>query len=349
MLAKSLNKTEIIEATRLCAKANASITVNYSPWAYFWGGQPGLNANRTGPGNRTLRDIECPPATPYACDPTVQGLDEMLEMRFFSTQLATIAGWIAETNKQVNSAVTIGGILLDSERFLINTANRTQIDALARKDALVYNVSRQFCAPPHCTIEQYNRGTITREATLAKPAEGIPADDDWTPWPGTSAPSPTSPYGPGENTTAGPYDTYGTSLYTIAEVGYTREAYTRTVANAARVGVEHVTPWLWLGGGCRRKVNAGSPGTTGCDPLWDYDLAYSWMIGRCGNLNHDCPACCLYIDIDKIVYLNAGHPNTWLAAAMHWQGDCGSFLLPAPGALRAVAARKARGSLPPPV
>ena len=49
MLAKSLNKTEIIEATRLCAKANASITVNYSPWAYFWGGQPGLNAKENRP------------------------------------------------------------------------------------------------------------------------------------------------------------------------------------------------------------------------------------------------------------------------------------------------------------
>ena len=67
---------------------------------------------------------------------------------------------------------------------------------------------------------RYNRGTITREATLAKPDEGIPPDDDWTPWPGTSAPSPTSPYGPGQNgSAAGPYDTYATSLYTIAEIG----------------------------------------------------------------------------------------------------------------------------------
>ena len=87
----------------------------------------------------------------------------------------------------------IGGILLDSERFLINTGNATQVAALARKDELVCkraqvfspvfhfvttcspladNVSRQFCEPPLCTIEQYNRGTIVREATLAKPSEG---------------------------------------------------------------------------------------------------------------------------------------------------------------------------------
>eukprot|EP01043_Picozoa_sp_COSAG02_P014827 COSAG02_NODE_618_length_19461_cov_39.117447_4_plen_473_part_00 len=285
VLDKSLNKTEIVEATKLCAKTNASISVNYSPWAYFWGGQPGLNASRTGPANRTIRDLECPPATPYACDPTVRGIDEELELRFYDTQLLAISTLIEDTNRKLGSNVQIGGILLDSERFLINTANRTQIDALTRKDQLIYNVSRRYCQLPTCTIEQYNRGTIVREATLAKPSEGIPPDDAWTPWPGTSAPSPTSPYGPSDQNSSAvddgtTYDTYATSLYTIAEIGYTREAYTRTVANAAKAHVQHVTPWLWLGGGCRRKVDANSPGTTGCDALWDYDLAYSWMIGR---------------------------------------------------------------------
>ena len=46
-------------------------------------------------------------------------------------------------------------------------------------------VSRAFCDPAlGCTVEQYNRGTIAPIFTLAKPAEGIPADDAWTPWPG---------------------------------------------------------------------------------------------------------------------------------------------------------------------
>jgi len=76
------------------------------------------------------------------------------------------------------------------------------------------------------------------------------------------------------------YDTFATSLYTIAEIGYTREAFSLTVKNAGLSGVPFVTPWLWLGGGCHRRVNAHSPGTTACDPKWDYDLAYSWMIGR---------------------------------------------------------------------
>ena len=115
-------------------------------WAYFWGGQVGMNADRTAPANATVRDSECPPATPYACDPSIEGIDEELEMRFFSTQLATIKQWIDETNKELGSSVGIGGILLDSERFLINTGNATQVAALARKDELVCKRAQTF--PP---------------------------------------------------------------------------------------------------------------------------------------------------------------------------------------------------------
>ena len=45
-----------------------------------------MNADRTAPANATVRDSECPPATPYACDPSIEGIDEELEMRFFETQ-----------------------------------------------------------------------------------------------------------------------------------------------------------------------------------------------------------------------------------------------------------------------
>ena len=33
----SQNRTEVLEATRLCAKANASLTVTAYPWSYYWG------------------------------------------------------------------------------------------------------------------------------------------------------------------------------------------------------------------------------------------------------------------------------------------------------------------------
>ena len=146
IVAASENKTEIVEAVKLCAKANASLSVNYSPWAYWWGSSP----------------LYCP-AGPTNCDPTIEGIGEELELRFFRTRLAHIAEWISETNAQLGSAVRIGAILLDSERFYINWANETQMAALARKDDLIYNVSRDYCDPSTgCTVEQYNRGTINQ-------------------------------------------------------------------------------------------------------------------------------------------------------------------------------------------
>jgi hypothetical protein len=95
---------------------------------------------------------------------------------------------------------------------------------------------------------------------MAKPAEGIPADDAWTPWPGYPA-------------CRGLGDTFATSLYTVPEYEATRESYRRTVANAQACNVSWVTPWLWLGGGERRIVDEHHDGDTSGDALWDYDLA----------------------------------------------------------------------------
>ena len=116
-------------------------------------------------------------------------------------------------------------------------------------------------------MEQYNRGTINQEKTLAKPAEGIPADDAWTPWPGYPS-------------CRGLGDSFATSLYTIPEYEATRESYRRTVANAEACNISFVTPWLWLGGGERRAVNERHDADTRGDMLWDYDEAYSWMLGK---------------------------------------------------------------------
>ena len=59
------------------------------------------------------------------------------ELRFFRTRLQHIAAWVAEANARLGSAVKIGAVLLDSERFYINTKNETQMAALTRKDDLI--------------------------------------------------------------------------------------------------------------------------------------------------------------------------------------------------------------------
>ena len=94
----------------------------------------------------------------------------------------------------------------------------------------IYNVSREFCDPAlGCTIEQYNRGTIAPIFTLGKPAEGIPADDAWTQWPGYPK-------------CLGLGDTFATSLYSVPEYETTREGFRKTFANAQACNISWVTP-----------------------------------------------------------------------------------------------------------
>ena len=201
-----------------------------------------------------------PNATFLVCNPAVRGVAEEMELRFFREQIAEVARLIAQTNAQLGSAVRIGAVLVDSERFYISEA--ALLPALARKHDLIFNMSLEHCPPPHCTIEQYNRSTIERDETLAKESSA----DGWVPWPGY----------PG---CMGRGDTFGTSLYSIPEPGLTREAFRRTVANAAKCGIAHVTPWLWLGGGNYRTVSATSTGIRD-DFTWDYNLACASVLRR---------------------------------------------------------------------
>ena len=130
----------------------------------------------------------------------------------------------------------------------VDWSNETQNRALERKHDLMYNVSRNFCDPSlGCTIEQYNRGTVFSTLTLAKPAEGNPANEEWAQWPGYPK-------------CRGLGDTFGTSLYSIPEYEMTRESYRLTVQNAQSCNFSWVTPWLWLGGGGRRMVDAAHDG-----------------------------------------------------------------------------------------
>ena len=210
------NRTEVAETVKLCAKANASIAVNYSPWGNWWTTHVPRLWNQRG-------------------DPTVRGVGEEQELRYFRFRLASISQWIGEVNAELGASVHIGAVLLDSESYYINWSNETQLAALQRKHDLMYNVSREFCdAQLGCTVEQYNRGTINPIFTLAKPAEGIPADDAWTPWPGYPK-------------CRGLGDTFATSLYSVPEYETTRETYRRTVQNAEACNISFVTPWIWLG------------------------------------------------------------------------------------------------------
>ena len=66
----------------------------------------------------------------------------------------------------------------------------------------------------------------------------------------------------------------------MPEYETTREAYRRTVQNAEACNISFVTPWVWLGGGGRRLIDATHDASIDYDSQWDYDIAYSWMLGK---------------------------------------------------------------------
>ena len=70
-------------------------------------------------------------------------------------------------------------------------------------------------------------------------------------------------------------DTLATSLYHIADLGYTRESFQRTVAVAKTHNISAVTPYISLGAGHADTFTGGEY----TDNL-EYPLLNSWMLGR---------------------------------------------------------------------
>ena len=73
------------------------------------------------------------------------------------------------------------------------------------------------------------------------------------------------------------------------------------MANAAKCGIAHVTPWLWLGGGNYRTVSATSTGIRD-DFTWDYNLACAAPFLFCAELaqilHETSYVCCAQVLVD---------------------------------------------------
>lgn len=73
-------------------------------------------------------------------------------------------------------------------------------------------------------------------------------------------------------------DVFAVSLYTVPEIGYTRQAFNRTVANAishnpTNASVQ-VIPWISLGSGYRREFDTYEA----YDLHWNYDYIYRYTV-----------------------------------------------------------------------
>jgi hypothetical protein len=261
-----LNATEIFEAVKICHLAGTAgksagtgspgISLNYSPWFAYW--------------NPHCKDH---------CDPTnVTG--EAEEMSFYQGRLEEIKHLIDEANHLLTTtsinnatygdskggpppAVRVSALLLDSEKLqgwgASGRDNVTIKAAITRKHNLMYNASKAVF--PDATVEQYDKGTIEDEKGMSKTG----TSEAWAPW---------SVYTLDEQG-----DSFATSLYSVPEIGQTRQQYRLTVQNAVAHNVSSVTPWIALGSGYRRGITNTSLGSNYWDSAWDYGYEYSWILG----------------------------------------------------------------------
>ena len=201
---------------------------------------------------------------PRAAPPTLQGPLEAAELQMYRERLGNVSVWLADANAELNVSppVALSIVLLDSERFatqeMWSTPNSEWNRAITRKHDLFLNLTAELL--PSVPVEFCDFGGAGRSDYGY--SSGWSTEEYFTLQENTSA--------------------YAVSLYTVQEIGYTREAYDRTVALATAHNASTVTPWVSLGCGYRRGFDVME---STYDFLWNYDYIYSWQLGS--EINND--------------------------------------------------------------
>lgn len=185
----------INECVISAGRHNATLSINHSPWYLHY---PSKDKN--------LAPDCCPSA-------------EAGELEWYRGRLKQTIVWIDAANQRLGTAVSVGAVLLDAERWLRSTKNESWNAALDRKHALMFNATAELL--PGVTLQWYDRGGYTYD--------GIGT--------GYFALS-------GYFTLNEPGSVFSTSLYALGEIGYTREQYARTVELAANYSACPVTHCL---------------------------------------------------------------------------------------------------------
>lgn len=171
------------------------------------------------------------------------------ELALFRQRLTSIRHDVAEANRRLGANVPVSAILLDCERFTTTAGDDRTNEAITRKQDQIYAIAKDIF--PSARVEWYGRGAVH----AAGDASG------WT----------QSRY----FTLREKGDSFGSTLYQLPDEARMREAYQRTVDLARSRGVAEVTPWIALGAGWSRKNSRMT-----WEFSWDYDLKYSWQLGR---------------------------------------------------------------------
>ena len=186
--------------------------------------------------------------------PTDTGPTHQAELDYLTTRLKSIRDTLIESNRKHKTDVKVSAILFDSEHFHIKKDDAKWNQAITDKyDAATAIVRKIF---PKVRIEWYARGSVQPSA------------------------SPTGWSQSTYFTLKEKGESFGCSLYSVPEIGNTRETFRRTVRNAEKHGCKEVTPWIALASGYRRQTDKYHEWSLD----WNYDLIYSWQLGA--EVNH---------------------------------------------------------------
>ena len=254
----------VANAVEILAGVNGTLALYWTPWLFR---TPG--SDPPAPGVPPL-----PRPFPSDAPPTYRGPEEAIELASFTEQVSNVTATVAETNARLGSRVEISAVLFDQERFYVNESQPLSSEwnlAIDRKNDLFYNASKRLL--PNATVEWYYRGGYGRAA------------------------SPNGWAVPTWFTLNERGDSYAVALYSVPELGYTRQKVNLTISNAMRHGSDPVTAWLSLCGGYRTDFLYDE---NSFDFEWDWDRIYSWKMGY--ELDNNCATLCRdrYADYDKV-------------------------------------------------
>lgn len=187
--------------------------------------------------------------------PTDNGPTADAEVQMFRRRMELLRDWFTQAARASGESVDVGAVLLDSERFHCRDpgapgAAEWNAAIRAKHDAF-YDLCK----------------SVFPEARVI--------------WYGFGATGPASSESGWSRATyydlAGKNDGWSTSLYYGPEIDTQRQQVRRTVADAEQHGVREVIPFVTLGCGYKRQVDGPEWAWTF---VWNYDLVYSWQLGR---------------------------------------------------------------------
>ena len=167
----SFDNATLPEAVAICAAANCSLGLVYSPWNQFFPSKDPL--------------IEGDTPLPFTAGGHQRVGSEAKELSFFRSRLQGVASGLAAANARAGlsgaDAVAVSAVLIDSEIFGSDCPNvncsSAQQAAIQRKHDLIYNASSETF--PLAGYDAFDRGAIGHTSYGDQTLDRVPPFEKW--------------------------------------------------------------------------------------------------------------------------------------------------------------------------